>query len=231
MVEEDALNVDDKLNMIMDKCCFVKMPTKKIQSYKNLLEMDRLYVILAIREVTLPEINNKMSIDSECRSCGHVNKIEINKDSIGKLVVDDKIMKYFNPEDLCFDIKGKDSDNDMRIYLTTLGTSNFVKNWARRKVHNKQYLDEGFVRTLCFLVPDFTKLNDDYVKRLNNEVSTWSLTKTQILQKIIDVIMDSVSITINYNCESCGEEVRQDIVFPDGIKSLFIPNNVFDELI
>ena len=46
---DDPLDADDKLNFILDNCSIIMMDEKRV-SYKDLLEIDRFYVIIAIRD-------------------------------------------------------------------------------------------------------------------------------------------------------------------------------------
>ena len=65
MEERDYLNVDDKLNYILEQCCKVYMPnkiSKGVTTYKDLFEYDRIYLILAIKELTFIKSDNSLSM-------------------------------------------------------------------------------------------------------------------------------------------------------------------------
>ena len=74
--ERDMWDVDDKLNHIMQNCTRIQSD-KKMLSWKDILEEDRIHVILAIRDLTFKEGENKLQITKQCPSCGTTNTIDI----------------------------------------------------------------------------------------------------------------------------------------------------------
>ena len=57
MDETNILDVDDKLNAILESCLRITSKKKRL-SFKDILEEDRFYLILAIRDLTFPEPEN-----------------------------------------------------------------------------------------------------------------------------------------------------------------------------
>ena len=49
--ENDALGIDDMLNFVVERCCRIRMSGRPA-NYKDLKEIDRFYVIFAIRDFT-----------------------------------------------------------------------------------------------------------------------------------------------------------------------------------
>ena len=59
--EEELLDIDDSLNYILERCLSVKVEGR-IADYKDLCEIDRFYLILAIRDFTFIDGNNELMI-------------------------------------------------------------------------------------------------------------------------------------------------------------------------
>ena len=59
--ETNVLDIDEKLNTIVDSCTRITCTSKRL-SYKDLLEEDRFYVILSIRDLTFPEPESNLKI-------------------------------------------------------------------------------------------------------------------------------------------------------------------------
>jgi len=88
--ENDLLGVDDMLNFIIEKCCRIKVPGKP-GSYKDLKEIDRFYLIFAIRDYTFKNGENKMMVNVSGTD-GVDEKIEVTKDVIDYFKADDRLM-------------------------------------------------------------------------------------------------------------------------------------------
>ena len=59
--EEELLDIDDSLNYILERCLSVKVEGR-VADYKDLCEIDRFYLILAIRDFTFIDGNNELMI-------------------------------------------------------------------------------------------------------------------------------------------------------------------------
>jgi hypothetical protein len=116
MNEEDPYSVDEALNQIL-KSCLTFREGSSMRSFKDLKEEDRIYVILAIRELTFVKGENKLSITSICKDCGHENHIDITKDSFEANEPSEKLMRYYNEETRRFDVQTK-SETDLLVGLS-----------------------------------------------------------------------------------------------------------------
>ena len=67
--EEDLLSLDDALNRIADKCCKIRFP-RTIGSFKDLKEIDRFFIVFAIREYTFKKGENQLNVTFACKNCG-----------------------------------------------------------------------------------------------------------------------------------------------------------------
>ena len=61
--DNDLLSIDEMLNFIIEKCCRIKVPGKP-GTYKDLKEIDRFYLIFAIRDYTFKNGENKIFVNA-----------------------------------------------------------------------------------------------------------------------------------------------------------------------
>ena len=79
--ETNVFDVDDKLNNILVSCTNVMNGNSKA-SYKDILEEDRIYVIMSIRELTFVEGESKLELPAVCKRCDTENKYELKTNTL-----------------------------------------------------------------------------------------------------------------------------------------------------
>jgi len=99
--ETDVSAIDDALNYIIERCLRISFPSGNA-SWKDLKEIDRFYLILAIRDFTFTEGNNELKIKTS-----ESKEIVVHKDDITFVDMGDKIYKYYNEEKRCFTFPSK----------------------------------------------------------------------------------------------------------------------------
>ena len=114
MDENNILDVDEKLNSILESCTRVTS-NKKRMSYKDLLEEDRFFLILSIRDLTFPEPESQLSVDHVDKN-GETHKIEISKDNFTYFKVPENLDKYYDREERTFLIESSFSLYTHNIY-------------------------------------------------------------------------------------------------------------------
>lgn len=234
--ESDFLSIDDHLNSILESCCKVHIPnstmSNKKTTYKDILEIDRMFLVLAIRDLTFTEQNSKIRMNVECKKCGNKDVIEIDRFSIPKVKFEEKIEKFYSEEERCFIFKTKDGEDTFKIRIPTLGMTEFTKTFARSKVNDQAFIDEGFLKFLLYYDEDYRNLNNNKLKTINEEMKKWSVKKLSLVTRVIDIIDRSIVMNITSTCSDCGEEGEYPIQFQDGYKSLFLvpEDDILDEL-
>jgi len=225
--ENDLLGVDDMLNFIIEKCCRIKVPGKP-GTFKDLKEIDRFYLIFAIRDFTFKNGENKMYVNAADEE-GVEEKVEVTKDIIDYFNPDEKLMNYFDRERRCFDIKMKNGEN-FQIYFPSLGIMSFIKNFVKNKQQAGQNFDKAFIKYAPFLFPDWKGLTQATYDKAVQESYTWSLQKISVLDKIVEMLSASVNPQVRYITSAGGEAVAP-LNFRGGIKSLFLISDIFGELV
>jgi len=225
--DNDLLGVDDMLNFIMEKCVRIKVPGKP-GTYKDLLEIDRFYLIFAVRDYTFKNGENRLFV-SVSDEDGADQKIEVTKDSLDYFNPDERIMKYYNAEDQSFNIQMKNGEN-FKIFLPSLGIMSFIKNFIKQKQQAGQTFDKTFIKYAPFSFSDWKVLNQTSYDRAVQESFTWSLQKISVMDKLVEMLSDSINPGIRYQT-SGGGEGKAPLNFQGGIKSIFLISDIFDELV
>lgn len=228
--ESDIIDVDDKLNYIIERCAKIRIPGKTVTSYKDILELDRFYLVFAIRELTFSEGENKIQMKIPCTECNNVDTVDIERDHFHLVNLDERLHKYFNAEKRCFTFNTKGGET-FDIFFATIGVTEFMKRWIRSRAEKGQKLDNAFLTLAPFLFKDWRDLTDEMFNDANYETLRWGLEKMSVVMGIIDILRTSGSNTISHICSVCGAEVRQPISFQGGYKSLFIITDIFEHLI
>ena len=225
--ENDLLGIDDMLNFIIEKCCRIKVPGKP-GSYKDIIEIDRFYLIFAIRDLTFKNGENRIFINASGDD-GIEEKIEVNKDVIDYFNPDERLMKYYSADDRCFNIHMKNGEK-FNIYMPTLGTVMFIKNFLKSKQQAGQTFDKAFTKYASFLFPDWKSVNQANYDKAVQDSYSWTLLKISVMDKLIEILSSSIKPQVRYY-NGGGQEATAPLNFPGGIKSIFLISDIFGELV
>jgi hypothetical protein len=225
--ENDALGVDDMLNFIVEKCCRVRMGGRPA-NYKDLKEVDRFYIIFAIRDFTFKNGENKLFTYIESEE-GKEEKIEITKDVLSYFNPDEKLMKYYNSDMKCFVFPMK-SGEVFECHFPTLGVMAFIKAYAKAKAQRNQNFDKAFLKYAPFIISEWKGLTDREYDRVSQESLTWSIQKISLMDKVTTMLAGSINPQVRY-INASGEEDAVALSFRGGVKSLFLIPDILDELV
>lgn len=222
--ENDAISINDAVIGIISKCVTVNGGTISYKfSFKDILEVDKFYILFAIRELTFINGENKLIIDLDGE------KYEIKKEDLKLFYIPEKLEKFYNPDEKCFKFKFKGTDETMRIYLPTIGVAEAIKDYVLEKRRNKEEIDTSFITFLPFLTANHRFVNKQNIEKFKKEMASWDLKKTSLISFVIDEIrkvVEDPQIVIEKN----GTERVVPLTFQNGIKSFFLNSNILDEL-
>ncbi|MFM2010743.1 MAG: hypothetical protein RLZZ479_1134 [Bacteroidota bacterium] len=227
MDDNDLLSTDDMLNFIIEKCCRIKVPGKP-GNYRDLLEIDRFYLIFAIRDFTFKNGENKLMINVTDND-GFEEKIEVTKDLLDYFNPDERLMNYYDSTEKCFKIRMKNGES-FNLYLPTLGTMNFIKSYIKQKQQANKNFDKAFVKYAPFLFPEWKTLTQAAYDKAMQDSLTWSIQRISVLDKLIEILTSYINPQIKYISSGGGEKVSP-LNFPGGFKSIFLISDIFGELV
>lgn len=226
--DDDFMSLNDGLNHIVDKCCRVMYP-KTVGNYKDLKEIDRFYIVFAIREYTFKKGENQLQITFSC-NCGQNDTSPITKDMLSYYTASADLEKRFDEEERCFYLKMKTGE-ELKLYLPSLGIVSFITNYIREKSQSRVTYDKAFVKWAPFLFPDWRFLNEATYSQALQDSYTWSISQISILNWFTDEMQKTVKAEIVHNCTACGTEVTAPLSFRGGFKSLFLVSNPTADLL
>jgi hypothetical protein len=227
--EEDILSMDDALNKIIEKCCKLRLGGA-LSSFKDLKEIDRFFLVFAIRELTFKKGENALNVSFNCNNCGHTDNKQIVKEMLSYYNPVDELSTRFNEEERCFHLKLTNGE-EIKLYLPTLGTMNFIKNYVKEKVQSKQEYDKAFLKWAPFLFADWRTLNEAAYNRKLQDSYSWGTDKISVLDWFVKQMQNTVKPEIINDCSVCGEEATAPINFRGGIKSLFLVSDISSKLL
>lgn len=238
--EEDILDVDEKVNGIIDSCVRITLGDGRIGNYKDISLTDKIFFIFAIRDLTLIKRNqvNKLVHRAVHPTTGEEKKIEINKDVFNYYKIPNGIAKWYDSNERCFIIRDESfGKKPLKIYIPTIGATELVRNHVkklaeRRKSGESIYIDEQFYEFLQYMIKDWREVEHDFdvfVEETYADYKSWSEDKHMTMVKAISKLEFGVKPTITVNFER-GGSVEQTLSFPS-YKSLFDFSSKSDELL
>lgn len=221
--DTNPLELNEAFEYILENLVRFNVPGLQ-PSYKNLKDIDKLSVILHIRDATFKNGESKIVSDISC-NCGNVDHKTLNWYDFEFFVFDEELMKYYNPDIKVFHIKfNNDIDSDIALTIPSIGIRNFIQRYVTNKVRKKGSYDKAFANIAPFIMDNWSTITDAMYEGEVENSSDWSPLQFAGFVRIVDLIKKSMVSRIKHKCSKCGAEVTAPSSFRGGIKSLFIPD-------
>ena len=226
MDESNLFDIEEKLNGIVKSCMRFESTSKKL-SYKDLLEEDRIAVILAIRDLTFPEAENKLMLKAE-NSYGITKDVELATKNLIGTNVPEEIEKYYDAVARCYRIQTR-SAGEILMKPPNVGVMEIVTKYVQNQNQQKKRWDQSFVQILPYIQLDWRGFNEKEV--FNQEVAFqgWNEKKYMVTYRLAEKMKIGAQPEMEVDVD--GELVRLPLDFPGGIKSLFIISDLAGELL
>ena len=213
---EKLEEVDSHINYIIEKCCKISISDNDYMggNWKDLNDIDRMYILFAIRDFTFPAGNNELMFN-----VSENKQIPILKDNIDFINLPEELMKYYDEDDRCFKLRFK-SGRVINLYITTLGVGNWLKNYVYQKQHSREQIDQDFLLYAPLLIKSYRKFSNRAYEEMIEESSKWGIQEWSALSHFRDIIMSQTEPMIKYTDEA-GLERTAPLTFRGGFKSIF----------
>lgn len=223
--EDDLSALDDMLNYVIERCLTIKSanPDAAHLSWKDIKEVDRFYILLAIHELTFPAGENKLQV-----KVSDTKKIDVKKDMVKYITLDPKLMQYYDEDERCFILKIKNG-RIIKLDLPTVGVTQWLKNFIIRKQRAQEFIDEDYLSFAPFLIRNWRGLSEELYLKYVEDSHGWDVITVSILSHVKKLFSDTIDPVIRYNDEG-GVEQSAPLNFQGGIKSLFLISNPFEQL-
>jgi hypothetical protein len=232
--ENNIRDVDDKLNGIIINCTKVMYGPQR-GSYKDILEEDRIYVLLAIRELTFKEGEQKLLMPVTKKSCKNSTcksqeSVELRTNNLQFSIPEDILEKYYDSYNRCYSIETKNY-GVITMAPPTIGVMRAITDYVRVKEEKGQPWDKSMLSILPYLQREWRGWVEKDIFAAITSFQGWDSTKYSIIYRLAEQMKIGVKPEMNFPCQSCGEEVTVPLSFPGGIKALFIIPDITSELL
>ena len=234
--EDDLMDLNEKLNFILSKCCTIHYPGEGVVSFKDLKQEDRFFLIMAIRDLTFVQGENRIIItpDTDCKDknvCPVANGIELRTGILSDYEIDPKIMKYYSPMDRLFIFPVKKLGKEIRMSVPSIGVTDEITSFVIESERKGIEVDESFIKIAPFIFEEWRGLDYRKINEKMKESDSWSKEEFSLYYQLSESIKIGTKLDIKLNCPTCGAEVAAPITFPFGFKSLFVISDIFGELL
>jgi hypothetical protein len=217
--ETDEIDISTKLNFIINSSVSVQTSSQNFRP-SSLLEMDRLYLLFLIRNITFTEFPTIIKLESTCDSCNHTDMVDLKAERLGSLkegAIDDYLALYSSEtRSIRFQMKGETLD----FYFPSIHN---LDESRRQIIEQNLSFEQQDKFMLCFMVPPNTVLRGEDFDNFDKQMEEWSPDKYAAIRSFVNTVNSSYSIDVYYKCSECGAGVATPLRFHGGIKELFVP--------
>jgi hypothetical protein len=224
--ETNVLDIDEKLNQIVESCIRITCATKRL-SYKDILEEDRFYIILSIRELTFPEPESTLKVEHTSKK-GEKHQIEIKKDYFQYFKIPAELDKYYDNDNKTFMVETK-SFGTISMRPPSIGVMQKITSHIKEKQQRGEKVDQSVLQIIPYLHHDWRGFNDKTLFDFEIELNGWSSKKYNLVYTLAEKM--KIGIQPNMLVQLGDEEEEVPINFRDGIKSLFVVQDIAGELL
>ena len=226
--EQNLLDVDEKMNYILKSCTRISGVKGKTLSYKDLCEEDRFFVILSIRDLTFPEPESALTLEHR-DSKGKTHNINIDKKYFQYFNIPTELEKYYSDEAKTFSVETK-SFGTINMKPPSIGVMEQMTAYIKTQRDEGIDIDTSILQIMPYLVGEWRGFNKKKIFEFEIEMNGWSSKKYSLMFKLAEKMRIGVqpNMLVNLNGE---EDVEIPINFRDGIKSLFIIQDIAGELL
>ena len=224
--ENNILDIDEKLNAIVEACSRVTSDKQRM-SYKDLCEEDRFFLILSIRDLTFPEPESNLQVEHKDKK-GKTHTVEVKKDNLSYFKIPDHLEKYYSEESLGFLIETK-SFGTLDMRPPTIGIMQRMTSYIKDRQEKGEKIDQSVLQIMPYLVSEWRGFQDKDIFKFEVEMNGWSNKKFSLVYKLAEEIKIGIKPDMDVQIGDEWEVVP--IGFRDGIKSLFIVQDIAGELL
>jgi hypothetical protein len=232
--EADRIDLDEKLNHILEKCMKIRWNGGMLDHY-DLWYEDRFFVIMSIRDYTFLRGENRilLPLSKNCKgeNCNLPNQIELKANILESFIVDQELIKRYDKERYCFNFVPKDGSPEIGLFIPTVGVTTKVRKILLNKTKRGEKFDESFADVSTFIISDWRNLDEKVYDAYERTSIEWTPLQFSIADQMSKKIMFATKSRIYSKCESCAGEVTAHITFPGGYRSLFVISNIFEQLL
>ena len=234
--EDDFLDLNERLNFIISKCSVINFPDFGVGSFKDLKHEDRFFILMAIRDLTFLQGENRIILTPETacenkKQCPINSGIELRTGVLSSYEIEPRVMKYYSPTSRSFIFPVHKIGKEIIMTVPSIGVMETVTNFVNQSMARGIEVDDSFVKIAPFIFPEWRGLNENAIMTKMKESDSWTKEEFSLYFELSELIKIGTELDVNLSCPTCGAEVTAPITFPGGFKSLFVISNIFGELL
>jgi hypothetical protein len=227
MDENNYIDMEEKLNHIVEMCTQITAGDKRL-SYKDILEEDRIVLLLSIRDLTFPEPENKLILKGKTEHSKVAVDIELSSRYLVATQVPNEIEAYYSSKERTYVIKTR-SAGEVRMRPPSIGVMQEITKYLKDRQEKEVDFDKAFIQVLPYITPDWRQLNLPKIFNLEVDYKAWDQNKFMVIYRLAEKMKIGVETTLEMEYD--GEIAKAPLEFPGGIKSLFIISDLAGELL
>lgn len=227
MDENNYIDMEEKLNHIVEMCTQLTVDEKRL-SYKDILEEDRIVILLAIRDLTFPEPENKLILKGKTENSKIPVDIELSSRYLVATQVPNEIEAYYSSKERTYVIKTR-SAGEVRMRPPSIGVMQEITKYLKDRQEKEVEFDKAFIQVLPYITPDWRQVNLPKIFNLEVDYKSWDQNKFMVIYRLAEKMKIGVETTLEMEFD--GEIAKAPLDFPGGIKSLFIISDLAGELL
>jgi hypothetical protein len=227
MDENNYIDMEEKLNHIVEMCTQITVNDKR-SSYKDILEEDRIVILLTIRDLTFPEPENKLILKGKTEHSKQSVDIELATKYLVATVVPTEIEAYYSSKERTYVIKTR-SAGEVKMRPPSIGVMQEITKYLKDRQEKEVEFDKAFIQILPYITPDWRQLNLPRIFNLEVDYKAWNEKKFMVIYRLAEKMKIGVETTLEMEFD--GEIAKAPLDFPGGIKSLFIISDLAGELL
>jgi hypothetical protein len=232
--ETDMLSIDDQLNYILERCTDIRIDDEPV-SWKEILEIDRFFIIFKIQELTFPNGENQLPHRFEC-NCSepkYSEKLTIESSMLRIFDFPTELTQFYSTEERAYSVKSEKMNAEFNLYMPTLGTMNKLREIIIELTARGAEIDKAFIKIVPYLIGNWESLNTETYSALNQDSLGWNIPKFTFISKFADEIQKSKKQLLKADCPKCGAKIDARIFLDSSftVKDLFLISTGFSELV
>jgi len=224
--EGNMLDIDEKLNAIVKACSQVSSKTGKFAA-KDILEEDRFFLLLSIRDLTFPEPESVLRVSHQTKD-GKKHDVEIKREYFQYFEIPDEVQRYYDEETRSYVIKTK-SFGTIEMRPPSIGIMEEVTKYIKDRQTKGLNIDQSLLQVMPYIVTDWRNFTQAKMFEVEVEMNGWDHRKYSLIYKLAEQMKVGIKPTMMVTIGDATEEVP--IGFRDGLKSLFIVQDITAELL
>ena len=220
--EDDSYTVNERINSILSSC----VKTSGGGS-RNILEIDKFFMVLAIRDLTFNNRPNKLINNSKCPKCGGNCGIEIFSSNSTFFEFDNNLDQYYNDHTRSYYFEIEKTGEFLDLKPPSISTSHKIDNYYKEYSKHKK-IDRNLLNELMYLNVDWSDMDVKSLDRLITETYNWSDYKLTLLKTFVNDFKKQIKMLSYGTCGSCGAEgVSTHFSFRGGLLSIFLIQDIY----